>query len=260
MICSSATSTAILGHNNIVMDILNIWIYNDCTITITDNAWNISNELLIPEFNIKQSLETSEETEVENNKGGWTSTKLIKDICPNGDISPSYYDWFCGIEINEEIKKPRHGSAKTKRNETRINRIELAKSVVFFAKEVLELEPNIEKPCIFLDIKNENKNNQLIIEQACQLNLMWVQQNGITSAEIFRPQDTVTRNEFITTLSRLLFGEKNNLIESSGEFYKDHTLALEKVDLLNYIPKKITQAITVNILRKIYEKLNIIES
>jgi hypothetical protein len=44
--------------------------------------------------------------------------------------------------------------------------------LVFFAQEVLDIEPNMEKSCVFIDIKNETNDDQLIIQQACQLDLM----------------------------------------------------------------------------------------
>lgn len=255
--CSSETNTAIVWHNYIVMDILNIWTYDNCTITITDNAWNISNDLLITEFTIEKS---SEVTEIENNKGWWTSTTLFKDDCPHGDLSPSYYDGTCEAVFNEEIiDTPVHGSAPIFNYEKKINRKTLAKFIVFFATEVMHIKPNIEKSCIFHDTKNETQDDQSIIQQACQLNIMWVQQNGITSAEEFRPKALVTRNEFITTISRLLFNEKNNItLSSSLDFYNKHILALENINLLQDIPEKITQHTILNIFKIIYKNPNFV--
>jgi hypothetical protein len=70
----------------------------------------------------------------------------------------------------------------------------------------------------------------------------------------------VTRDELITTLSRLLFDGKNNIpLLSSLNFYTNHTLALEETDILKDIPERITQSSIVNILKYIYENLNIVE-
>lgn len=224
--------------------------------------WNTNNPRT--DFNIQWNISVVAlfSTDVIITNNGWSDglpwTALLKDNCPDWDTSPSYYDGMCEIKTNEETIW--HGSAPALKYEARINRATLAKLVVFFAQEILDLEPNTEKSCVFVDIKNETSNDQLIIQQACQLDLMWLQQNGTLSLETFRPRAIVTRNELITTLSRLLFDGENNIpLSSSLDFYTNHTLALENTDIFKNIPERITQSTIVNILKYIYENLNIVE-
>ena len=48
----SATTNTIVGHNLIIFNTLNIGIYSNCTITVTDSAGNESNELIINTFTL----------------------------------------------------------------------------------------------------------------------------------------------------------------------------------------------------------------
>ncbi|HMS91689.1 MAG TPA: hypothetical protein PKC87_05690, partial [Candidatus Absconditabacterales bacterium] len=122
------------------------------------------------------------------------------------------------------------------------------------------LTPDTKKSCIFIDTKNETPHDQLIIQHSCQLDLMGLQQNGTTTLETFRPLTIITHEEFITTLSRLIFNNKNNIsLSSSLNFYSNHALALQNIDLLQNIPANITQAVVVDILKTIYNNPNIIE-
>lgn len=264
--CSSTTNIAMLGDNVIALDTLTPSTYSDCTITVSDWAWNISNILSISSFII---------TIPPSWNVWWWGIVLHIDNCPDGDLSSSYYDGICTIESNNETTAEDsiidtkenteteidwHASANTPSYERTINRKTLAKFLVFFAKDILDFTPNTEKSCIFFDIKNETLNDQLIIQQSCQLELMGLQQNGTTSSATFRPMAIVTYNEFITTLSRLIFDGENNIsLASSLDFYANHSLALQNNDLLKHIPERITQSVVVDILKMIHNNPNIIE-
>jgi hypothetical protein len=63
--------------------------------------------------------------------------------------------------------------------------------------------------CEFIDMENESEEMQHYAEMACQLGLMGIDYNG-NPATKFNPNDKVTRAEFGTALSRLLYGDVNN--------------------------------------------------
>ncbi len=50
--CSSVTTSAVIGDNTITFDTLSIGSYNDCSITVTDSVSNISNILVLTNFDI----------------------------------------------------------------------------------------------------------------------------------------------------------------------------------------------------------------
>ena len=66
-------------------------------------------------------------------------------------------------------------------------------------------------------------------ETACQLGLMGVGTNGI-----FNPNGVVTRAEFGTVLSRVLWGDTYNATEG-GVWYAGHLTALKAADIMNDI-------------------------
>ena len=95
-----------------------------------------------------------------------------------------------------------------------ISRIELSKMISNYAINVLNKKPDTSKKCKFNDISdNLNEQYDNWVTNACQLWLMW---QWITN---FRPKDKVTRAEFWTILSRLLYWNKYNWWTP---YYKKH--------------------------------------
>ena len=83
-----------------------------------------------------------------------------------------------------------------------ITRAEMAKMVSNYAKNSLWKKPDTSKACLFI---NSNIVPDLVtsVTESCQLWLMWQWVSD------FRPNDNVTRAEFWTVLSRLLFNLKD---------------------------------------------------
>jgi hypothetical protein len=73
------------------------------------------------------------------------------------------------------------------------------------------------------------------IEQACSLHIMWWKNDKKSIIEYFNPHKPVTRAEFGTVLSRLLYGETHNWDLSSEWWYKNHLLALQKDGIMKKI-------------------------
>ena len=72
--CISATTTAITGSNTIELQTLSEGVYSDCTITVTDNVWNVSDVLNISEFEVDTTAPV-EPTRVTYNWGiGYSTT------------------------------------------------------------------------------------------------------------------------------------------------------------------------------------------
>ena len=114
--------------------------------------------------------------------------------------------------------------------EWEITRIELSKMISNYVIKVLKKYPDTSKICNFSDI-TENLDNQYDnwVTKSCQLWLMW---QWITN---FRPYDKVSRAEFWTILSRVLYWEKYNWW---NPYYKKHLNQLNIV----WIMKNITNS------------------
>ena len=68
---------------------------------------------------------------------------------------------------------------------------------------------------------------------SCELWLMWLEADWLTPAKSFNPDGYVTRAQFWTVLSRLLFGDTYNVKDESGVsskkwfWYEKHLQALK---------------------------------
>jgi hypothetical protein len=58
------------------------------------------------------------------------------------------------------------------------------------------------------------------MKTACELNLMWLHSDWDTPKDWFDPHQIVTRAEFGTVFSRLLFGDMYN-VEDASKIYKE---------------------------------------
>ncbi len=97
-----------------------------------------------------------------------------------------------------------------------ITRAEMAKMITNYAKNILWKTPDTTKSCLFL---NSNVSADLVqyMTESCQLWLMW---QWISD---FRPNDYVTRAEFWTVLSRMLF----NTEDWVDKYYSTHLAKLK---------------------------------
>lgn len=198
--------------------------------------------------------------------GGWGSFTPTQDICPNGDTSSSSYDGVCtapvitittiwgevpspitkiwnisnspySAELNQSYQRAYAQGITTQASIQQTNimdnltRRSAAKMMVNYAINVLDRVPNTWLVCEFTDTSNESQEIKLYIKLACQLGIMWLKGDG-TPAARFYPQNRVTRAQFGTMLSRVLYGDLNN--RSSGR-YGAHLQSLKEAGIMNNI-------------------------
>jgi hypothetical protein len=107
----------------------------------------------------------------------------------------------------------------------------MAKMMVMYAKEVLGKTADVSVECSFSDVANQSAELQSFINEACQMGLMGVNNDG-TPASTFNPNGVVTRAQFGTVLSRAIWGDENN----GGEpYYANHLAALKDSEIMNNI-------------------------
>jgi hypothetical protein len=113
----------------------------------------------------------------------------------------------------------------------KITRSELAKMMVEFMSWTLQREPIITWEAKYKDV-NAKKLWDLAwyIELAYQYQIMWINADW-TPIEDFNPNKNVTRAEFATVLSRVLYGSTYN--QSWKNYYEKHIEALEKANILS---------------------------
>ena len=204
--------------------------------------------------------QTEESTSSSNWSHWWGGSTISKDNCPNGDFSDSYYDGTCGTRpqndkevsswMNEEVVESSEEISSLEwqgNNELQtayefayknwittmdtiedadmmwnLNRISMAKMLSKYAINVLWKKPaNIVVPQ-FSDITDElNAKYDYWVTLAYQLWIMWINMPD----NKFRPFDLVTRAEFVTALSRLLYDTEDGEIL----YYSTHMELLNKM-------------------------------
>ena len=114
---------------------------------------------------------------------------------------------------------------------TKITRAELAKMMVVFMSWTLEKDPIITGSTVYKDV-NKEKLWDLVdyVQLAYQYQIMWINADG-TPMENFNPNKPVSRWEFATVLSRVLYGDTYN--QNWAGYYEKHIEALNKANILS---------------------------
>lgn len=99
-----------------------------------------------------------------------------------------------------------------------------AKMISNFVMNVMDRKPDTTRKCEFIDMAKQSPEMQKYATIACQLGLMGLNGDG-SVAERFDPTNLVTKAQFATILSRLIYGEKNNSTEECR--YCKHVEALQ---------------------------------
>jgi len=212
--------------------------------------------------------------------GGWWGAwwYLIKDNCCLNwgllwwnelckDYSDSYYDWtckwwfhesadICGINksnYSDELKLTylysyNYGITticpiRDAKLDGYLYRNHFAKMISEYAINVMWKKPDVWKKWCdqFQDIEKESDELKYFMKTACELNLMWLHPDWKTPKDNFDPNDIVTRAEFWTVFSRLLFGDKYNikddnlLNKNEWYWYKDHLAWLKTNGIMTKI-------------------------
>jgi hypothetical protein len=85
-----------------------------------------------------------------------------------------------------------------------------AKMASEFALKVLGRTPDQSRTCEFSDIKKEIPELQYYMKLSCRLGIMGLDYYG-NPDDTFNPNYVVTRDQFVTILSRTLFGNEFNI-------------------------------------------------
>ncbi len=189
---------------------------------------------------------------------------LKPDVCPDHrDCSDNYYDLVCwpcvstGIsvdspillswsigdspfsqELNEAYLRAYSVGITTMPTIQRANmtwtliRKHAAKMISEFAIKVLGKKPDTTRSCVFSDIAETSEEMKFYMKISCQLGLMGLNADG-TPNTFFTPDGQVTRAQFGTMLSRLLYGNLNN--GKPGQRYEAHLNALKAAGIMNKI-------------------------
>ena len=107
-----------------------------------------------------------------------------------------------------------------------VTRAEMSKMIAVFVMNTLWGTIDASRQCSFSDTKDLDPVLELSVQMACKLWVMW---QWITE---FKPNDSMTRAQFWTILSRLLRWSKN---DGGDPYYVNHLNALKKVGIMKKV-------------------------
>jgi hypothetical protein len=116
-----------------------------------------------------------------------------------------------------------------------VSRKHMAKMISQYASNVMKMKPDMTKKCTFTDMKSETKEMQDFAIKACQMGIMGVKSDGTPNTK-FNPNGIVTRAQFGTMFSRVLYGNKYNSNDTKYR-YKAHLNALKAHNIMTDISK-----------------------
>lgn len=105
--------------------------------------------------------------------------------------------------------------AKYDHNKKFVTRIVAAEKVYKIALE-LWIEPSTAVECYQFTDLQFYADQQYFATKACQYGYMWYQADWVTINNVFNPWDLITRAQALTILSRVLFGDANNLLSTDN--------------------------------------------
>ena len=184
----------------------------------TDNKWSVNNATWTNE-----SLTGDNNTEENNNEEDNTPMTLWEAIALFWDEQIDAYQWALenGITTMDTVEKARLDQPLT--------RAELAKMMVVYMQKVLKADPVVTWEVKYLDVDESLWDLAWYIQLAYQYQIMGINADG-TSLENFNPNGVVTRWEYATVFSRVLFGSVFN--KEWADFYTNHLEALKEAWIL----------------------------
>jgi len=162
-----------------------------------------------------------------------SATCDVSDSTYDQELTDAFERWY---NLNITNKCP----ISEARLESSIIRKELAKMISMFTIQIIGIYPDTHKiECdTFTDTQNISDEMKFFTKTACQLDLMWLEPDGKTPKKTFEPNDPVTRAQFGTILSRLIYGDVYNIYsgeENTYKRYEKHLRALYEDNIMTKI-------------------------
>lgn len=107
----------------------------------------------------------------------------------------------------------------------------MAKMISEFAIQILGMKPDLKKTCKFADIADQTKEMKDYIKLSCQLWVMGYHADGKTKKKNFEPNKAMTKAQFATLLSRLLWESTFNNADGTS-YWTEHIKALKNAEIL----------------------------
>ena len=201
------------------------WSRASSTNTDNEKATEDSAKLDEPTAEDNNEEQANEENKDEEKAAPMTEAQAVEKF---GQEQIDAYKWALenGITTMKTVEDARLDQPLT--------RAELAKMMVVYIQKVLEKDPVVTGDVSYPDVDESLGDLYGYIKLAYQYQIMGINADG-TPIELFNPYGLVTRWEYATVFSRVLFGDKFN--KAGEDFYAKHLEALKAAWILtNTIP------------------------
>lgn len=179
-------------------------------------------------------------TDADSDKAETTETNATEEDATTTSATAQKYDeeqvtayeWALekGITTIDNIDNARLSDGLT--------RAELAKMMSQYMTKVLWKTPADVEKANYADVNESLGDLADFIQTAYAYKIMWINADG-TPLKEFNPNGKVTRAEYATVFSRVLFGDKYNKAE--WNYYEDHLNALKEAGILTNTTPSITE-------------------
>lgn len=209
------------------------WAIAEVTTTAETTTWDTAEVTTTAETTTEDTAEFT--AEVTADTTGAETTELAENVEENTLIIPdaakekyseeqiAAYTWAFenGITTINDIEKAKLSDWLT--------RAQLAKMMSQYMTNVLWKTPAEVKKVEYADVDSSLGDLADFIQVAYAYKIMWINADG-TPIKKFNPKGQVTRAEYATVFSRVLFGDRFN--KSEWNYYENHLAALKKVGIL----------------------------
>ena len=199
--------------------------------TKTDTHWSADEEVLT--WNVKTIDDDNQIDLVEDNQPEISEIDTWNSVTYSDEqidaYTWAYKQWITTMPTIERAKLDSY-----------ITREQLAKMMVVFMSKVLGKKPVINKTVKYRDVSVKTRWQEFYdyIQLAYQYQIMWINAKW-KPIRYFNPSWKVTRAEFATVLSRVLYWSKYN--QSWSKYYEKHIKALENDGILTNIDPSIQE-------------------
>ena len=261
-------STTKVWKTEFVVKVMKDWaIFRDYTGTVyiylTDKYWNTTDEDIYEFSDGKKykfsksdrwkktfSVKIEEEwtyvlriNDLSNDEIKWNETITVKWNSNNSNFEYDYskFNPYYSDEMNMAYQYAYHYWITTINNINNanmnwsLNRIAMAKMLSYFAENVLWMDDfDTRRNCEFNDVPSYlDRQYNYWVTKACQLGIMWINMQNNN----FNPYWTVTRAQFATALSRLLYWTK----DWTYNYYSTHISKLYKEWIISNTNPNLTE-------------------
>ena len=197
------------------------------TNTGSTNTWTVNTWTINTWSNL--TWDTQDSSAMPQNDDNVSSWANAKDPENNNGFTQEFIDAYNFAKKNWITTMPTIDQADMTWN---LTRIQMAKMLSYYAINIMWKKPDETRNNKFNDVSEKlNSDYNSGVTLAYQLWIMWINMPNNN----FRPNDLVTRWEFVTALSRMIYWTEDWEYENTNKYYTKHIEKLNEEEIIKQI-------------------------